>query len=611
MNKLTPILSLMLCFFMAQALRLGGWGGESRSRGGRNVVGGIAEVEKELIKAVEVLERRGADVKKNPAVFAKIEESIAELERSTMDKKRSYNPVDDPSLEGTWKLLYTSSPGTNSPIQRTLTGYDGVSVYQVVNIRDYSKNSFLTPKVPDVSNTVVIDNFAGGARLRVTAEASTENDRRVVPRVGDGAILGAYPFGKSSSEPPRRDSERIDFAFQEAKLEACGFPEGFYLPYPVPFKLLGDEAKGWLDITYISDRFRISRGNKGTCFLLLKVDEASDRRAAIATAQTKDLKRIAPQPQPQGRGQGKAGTGAGASAPLAASSTRTKTKAKGKGKVVLVFPQQFGCQGDYEDLRSSLEQRMNDKDNGGGKVSVVTVPLTRLDWPLGLVPSFFSPEYREGRLTPRQTLGFYFTAVDKAVVSALSALDVSVEEADISIVSHSIGGWVARAWLSEWCSSEVRRRVVSLVTLGSPHNEPPEGTLMAKLDQTRGLLKYINSNYPGAHLASAGVRYTSVISNAVPGGGGGGEWEEGSGLLPSLLAYGSYLALGGDGTASGDGIIPVPTSILEGATNILLSKEDEGGLGPVYHSNFVGPVVLKGLPWYGTEKVVDRWIGFL
>ena len=37
-------------------------------------------------------------------------------------------------------------------------------------------------------------------------------------------------------------SERIDFAFQEARFEFKGLP--FSVPYPVPFKLLGDEAKG-------------------------------------------------------------------------------------------------------------------------------------------------------------------------------------------------------------------------------------------------------------------------------------------------------------------------------------------------------------------------------
>ena len=38
----------------------------------------------------------------------------------------------------------------------------------------------------------------------------------------------------------------------------------FKIPYPVPFKLLGDERKGWIDVTYLSPdgRLRLSRGNK-------------------------------------------------------------------------------------------------------------------------------------------------------------------------------------------------------------------------------------------------------------------------------------------------------------------------------------------------------------
>jgi hypothetical protein len=44
----------------------------------------------------------------------------------------------------------------------------------------------------------------------------------------------------------------------------------FKVPYPVPFKLLGDERKGFIDITYLSPdgRLRLSRGNKasgGSC----------------------------------------------------------------------------------------------------------------------------------------------------------------------------------------------------------------------------------------------------------------------------------------------------------------------------------------------------------
>jgi hypothetical protein len=39
----------------------------------------------------------------------------------------------------------------------------------------------------------------------------------------------------------------------------------------VPFRLLGDEARGWLETTYLSPSLRISRGNKGTTFVLRRV----------------------------------------------------------------------------------------------------------------------------------------------------------------------------------------------------------------------------------------------------------------------------------------------------------------------------------------------------
>jgi hypothetical protein len=44
----------------------------------------------------------------------------------------------------------------------------------------------------------------------------------------------------------------------------------FKVPYPVPFRLLGDERKGFIDVTYMNEAgtFRLSRGNKGTLFVL-------------------------------------------------------------------------------------------------------------------------------------------------------------------------------------------------------------------------------------------------------------------------------------------------------------------------------------------------------
>lgn len=59
-----------------------------------------------------------------------------------------------------------------------------------------------------------------------------------------------------------KDRKRILFQFDRAAFSFKFLP--FKVPYPVPFRLLGDEAKGWLDTTYLSPsgNLRISKGNK-------------------------------------------------------------------------------------------------------------------------------------------------------------------------------------------------------------------------------------------------------------------------------------------------------------------------------------------------------------
>lgn len=74
-----------------------------------------------------------------------------------------------------------------------------------------------------------------------------------------------------------RDGIRVDFAFDNAFFSFKNVP--FKIPYPVPFRLLGDEAKGFIDVTYMgrtSDGklLRLTRGNKGTLFVLMREDDS-------------------------------------------------------------------------------------------------------------------------------------------------------------------------------------------------------------------------------------------------------------------------------------------------------------------------------------------------
>ncbi|CAK8574401.1 unnamed protein product [Lathyrus sativus] len=181
------------------------------------------ESENSLIDALVGIQGRGRS--SSPNQLNAIERAIQVLE--------SLGGVSDPTnsslIEGRWQLIFTTRPGTASPIQRTFVGVDFFSVFQEVYLRTND---------PRVCNIVSFSDAIG--ELKVEAAASI------------------------------KDGKRILFRFDRAAFSFKFLP--FKVPYPVPFKLLGDEAKGWLDTTYLSHsgNLRISRGNKGTTFVLQK-----------------------------------------------------------------------------------------------------------------------------------------------------------------------------------------------------------------------------------------------------------------------------------------------------------------------------------------------------
>lgn len=210
----------------------------------------------------------------SPEAQAAFDAAVAELERSGRGVKA---PTASPLIEGRWRLLYTSRPGSASPIQRTFTGVDSFSIFQEI--------LFQGEDVPRVNNVV---EFGAAGTLKVEAEAST--DARPLPgftpRSGAGLPFGI--MGVSSTAPPAEKDMRIDFQFDKAAFRFKALP--FAIPYPVPFKLLCDERKGWLDVTYMSPdgKFRLSRGNKGTLFVLVKEDPPRDRLLGLIEAGASD-----------------------------------------------------------------------------------------------------------------------------------------------------------------------------------------------------------------------------------------------------------------------------------------------------------------------------------
>jgi len=144
---------------------------------------------------------------------------------------------------------------------------------------------------------------------------------------------------------------------------------------------------------------------------------------------------------------------------------------------------------------------------------------------------------------------------------------------------------------------------------------------VAALDQTRGLLTYINDNFAGGHplpaskvacVAGSGTSVPDSIGEIVRGAGSR-VWDDEVGrslLLEQIVALTSYLPLSGSALGvKGDGLIPVQTALMGGDTTSLV-------LDDCNHAAFV-PTPGKSIQlpstylWYGSPSLIDSWIKLL
>jgi len=262
-----------------------------------------ADAEAVLLARLRAVSGRGAGA--SEADERAIAEAVSVLERGGGGLS---HPASRPEIEGTWRLLYTSKsrfdarnplgkrvdgakPGleglfaglfgdeaakefavnadpvafeaSSSPIQRSVTSLEAFTIQQAIRLFDPATGA---PRAPGggVDADARVDQvvqFGNGNYLRLSAKASVSEKQK----------------------------NRIEFTFDLAYFELATGPFGVALPgarparvpYPVPFALLGDEAKGWLDTSYLGKDVRISRGNKGTTFVLVREAEEANGGAPL------------------------------------------------------------------------------------------------------------------------------------------------------------------------------------------------------------------------------------------------------------------------------------------------------------------------------------------
>jgi pimeloyl-ACP methyl ester carboxylesterase len=151
----------------------------------------------------------------------------------------------------------------------------------------------------------------------------------------------------------------------------------------------------------------------------------------------------------------------------------------------------------------------------------------------------------------------------------------------VNIIAHSAGGWLSRIYLGDrpyygkvW---NARSKVAKLVCLGTPQRSLEPWSLKN--------LDFVNDNYPNAFYDD--IAYICIAGKALQGK---------KSTPQKWLAYSSYELTCGQGDAWGDGIIPIESAYLDGATNIAIDS--------VYHSPRSGK-------WYGSQDAVDIWAKYL
>ncbi|KAL7516011.1 hypothetical protein ACHAWX_001074, partial [Stephanocyclus meneghinianus] len=298
-----------------------------------------------------------------------------------------------------------------------------------------------------------------------------------------------------------------------------------------------------------------------------------------------------------------------ASKPAASTTTPLKKVA------ILLCPAQFCVPADYSSLLESITSSPDLPPNTRVVASQVA-PLPRTEW-IKVAKQLPTKRFIDANLDVQMTLDWYFDAIEEALAQLFAQVG---EDVDICLIGHSIGGWIARAYIGGLSGSSTavhrlaKERVTSLITLGTPHISPSS----AVVDQTRGLLRQIASSpsCSSQSLTDHGIQITCVASSGIQGNIFTAELEQ-------IVAATSYLPLTGKYNTNGDGIVPTDLAFMESPARKVEIQECQKTKSPVRHAHVLptpwnlvdGSAASWSLPeefvWYGSEGVLSQWLPYV
>jgi hypothetical protein len=311
--------------------------------------------------------------------------------------------------------------------------------------------------------------------------------------------------------------------------------------------------------------------------------------------------------------------------------SETTTTTNQRRVAVLVCPAQFCVPIDYDHLFILLKQMYNSNNDSIDDIQIGTClvcDLPRTEW-IKVAQQLPTLEFINAQLPVEPTLYWYFNAIEQGLAKIIATEQQynsnDDNEFSICIIGHSIGGWVARAYLGGLSLSSsalyeyAKQRISSFITLGTPHLSPST----ALLDQTRGLIAAIEASSSCSPQAlieqcsstrSVPMEITCVCSSAVQGNILTTNVEE-------LVAASSYLPLTGKAIGVvGDGIVPYDLAFLDLPAKRLVVKECARTQQPIRHCHvlptpwnlidgYAPSIALSPdtFPSYVSDGVIQQW----
>ena len=189
------------------------------------------------------------------------------------------------ALEGTWRLVHSTKTefDASAPLGRRADATTpGLEALFSILFDDEKKKGNASNGVEASSSPIqraVLQKLNdGGFAVRQGVSLARDGRGRVDQAVcfgrGGWFRLSANATLESPKATDARARGRINYGFDLAYLDVKS-PFEARVPYPVPFKLLGKEAMGYLTCDYVSENVRVSTGNKGTTFVFVKEEKSA------------------------------------------------------------------------------------------------------------------------------------------------------------------------------------------------------------------------------------------------------------------------------------------------------------------------------------------------